>query len=201
MSYQTMHRQRKLILIAAVVGIISVFLPWITISIFGLSESINGFHGWGILVFMLYVAAAVITCLGSRAQALEKNLWLLVIACGVIALFAVIIEITSSSGGLGEEPGFADADFGIGVWLTIAASASIVLFAWIFKNPANDLKNGLDGFKKSISIPSTSFPNSNTTSMNSRAQSKIDEFEKISRLKNNGSISEEEYHQLKSKLI
>jgi len=196
-----MHRQRKFILIAAVLGIISVFLPWITISIFGLSESINGFHGWGILVLGVYIAAAVITCMGSQAQALEKNFWLLVIGCGVIALFAVIIEITSSSGGLGEVPGFADADFGIGVWLTIASSASIILFAWIFKNPANDLKNGLDGFKKSISIPSTSFSNSNATSRNSSAQSKIDEFEKISRLKNNGSISEEEYHQLKSKLI
>jgi len=151
----------------------------------------------------VYIAAAVITCMGSQAQALEKNFWPLVIACGVITLFAAIIEITSSSGGLGEVPGFADAGFGIGVWLTIAASASIVLFAWIFKNPIpfDNLKNVPDGFKKSISIPATSFSNSNATSMNSSAQSKIDEFEKISRLKNNGSINEEEYHKLKSKLI
>ena len=53
MNFQTLHLQRKLILVVAVAGIISVFLPWFSAGAFGFSVHINGFRGWGVLAFLL----------------------------------------------------------------------------------------------------------------------------------------------------
>ena len=58
MNFQTMHRQRKFILIAAAAGVISMFLPWVSISAFGMDvgQSNNGVRGGGILIFFLFAA-------------------------------------------------------------------------------------------------------------------------------------------------
>lgn len=37
MNFQTMNKQRKFVLIPAAAGIISMFLPWVRISVFGFS--------------------------------------------------------------------------------------------------------------------------------------------------------------------
>ena len=157
MDFQTMNKQRKFTLIAAAIGIISVFLPWVTISVFGMSKNINGFHGWGILVFLAFFAAAVITLIGNHAQVLEKSYWFLAMAFGAIALLSILIDIASSESP-GEGIGFVDAGIGFGMWIAIASAAGIVLFAWMFKSPADNLKSGFEGLKKSISIPATSVP-------------------------------------------
>ena len=158
MNFQTMNKQRKFSLVAAAIGVISVFLPWVTISAFGMNKNINGFHGWGILVFLAFFAAAVITLTGNQAQVLEKNYWFLVMACGAIALLSIIIEIASSDS-LAEGVGFVDAGIGYGMWIAMASAAGVVLFAWMYKSPADNLKSGFEGLKKSISIPSTSVSN------------------------------------------
>lgn len=97
MNFQTINRQRKLIIISAVIGAISVFLPWTSISIFGSTESRNGFHGLGILVFTLFLSEGIITSIGNKVQPLEKNHWFLVIVSGAIGLLSVVIKITSFS--------------------------------------------------------------------------------------------------------
>ena len=51
MNFQTMSKQRKFVLIASAIGIISMFLPWF--SFFGFR--ISGMHGVGILVFLCFV--------------------------------------------------------------------------------------------------------------------------------------------------
>jgi hypothetical protein len=199
MNFQTMNRQRKFSLIAAATGIISVFLPWVTISAFGMTKNINGFHGWGILVFLAFFAAAVITLTGNQTQGLEKNYWFLLMACGAIALLSIIIEIASSDS-LGEGMGFVDAGIGFGLWIAIAAAAGIVLFAWVFKSPADNLKSGFEGLKKSISIPATSISKPDIHA-EAPGSDKIIDLEKLNRLKANGSITEEEFELLKSKRL
>lgn len=52
MNFNTLHKQRKAILIAAVIGVIGVFLPWITVGFLGQNIHSNGFHGIGILAFL-----------------------------------------------------------------------------------------------------------------------------------------------------
>lgn len=156
MNFQTINRQRKFILIIAAIGIISVFLPWISISIFGSTESRNGFHGLGILVFILFLSEAIITRIGNLAQPLEKNHWFLVILYGGIGLLSVVIKITSFSNTTNGDLVLPYVRLGAGIWLCLASSAAIILFAWLFKNPSHNLKNGYEGLKRSISIPISS---------------------------------------------
>ena len=190
MNFQTMNRQRKFILIAAAIGIISVFLPWVTLSVFGMSKSINGFHGWGILVFLAFVAAVVIPLIGNQTLALDKSFWFMALACGAIALLSVIIAIASTAspdGGLG----FVETGIGPGTWMAIAMAAAIVLFAWLFKSPADNLRSGFEGFKKSISIPATSFSDKNVTGANMYSSTKIIKSEKLKQQADNASTEED----------
>jgi hypothetical protein len=193
MNFQTMNNQRKLILISAAIGIISIFLPWFSAGAFGFSVHINGFHGWGILAFLAFVASIIIALMGTQTEALDKSMWFAAIICGGVALLSVVITMLSSSGGYG----FVSAGFGFGIWLALAAAIGVTIFAWIFKNPAHDLKSGFESLKKTVSTPSSSSPNTPPPA----SADKIAELERLSKLKENGSITETEFQQLKSKLI
>jgi len=176
MNFQTMNKQRKFILIAAAAGIISVFLPWVTISMFGTSQSINGFRSWGIIVFFCFVVAGIVAIIGNHSDSLERNLWMISTGSGAVALVSMVINIISSNGIGGV--GFADAGIGFGLWISIASAACILLFAWMFKHPTDTLKKGFDGLKKSISIPSTFVVNKNAATVETSAIHKIGEPEK-----------------------
>lgn len=184
MNFQTINRQRKFILISAAIGVISVFLPWTSISIFGSTESRNGFHGFGILVFILFLSEAIITRIGNQAQPLEKNHWFLVIVSGGIGLVSVVIKITSFFNTTNGDLGLPYVHVGAGVWLCLASSAAILLFAWLYKNPADNLKNGYEGLKRSISIPACSLSDSAFTK-NHLVLDKTEEFKKLRNVENN----------------
>src|SRR3978361_1222307 len=92
MNFQTMSKQRKYILIAAAVGIISCFMPWVSISFGGYTAgSVSGMHGKGILCFLCFVGAALISYMGNQLLNLEKGMWFAALACGAIALFFAIL--------------------------------------------------------------------------------------------------------------
>jgi hypothetical protein len=156
MNLQTMNRQRKYILIAAVAGIISVFLPWTSISVFGISQSTNGFHGWGVLAFLCFVVCGLLSLGGNQSTSLEKNSWFISIVCGGAALLAVIIAAKSSSSEADGGLGLVDTSISAGIYMAIAAAAGILLAVWLYKAPADNLRSGFESLKKSISIPATS---------------------------------------------
>jgi putative oligomerization/nucleic acid binding protein len=202
MNFQTMNKQRKLILISAAIGVVSIFLPWFSAGAFGFSVHINGFHGWGILAFICFLGAAIISLAGQQNLSLDKGMWFATILCGSLALLSVIITLISSSSDSGDF-GFASAGLGFGIWISLIASIAIMLCAWMFRNPADDLKSGFESIKNSVSATASSFSNNvNASSAASAASSnKIAELERLSKLKENGSITEEEFQQLKSKLL
>jgi len=200
MNFQTLNKQRKFILIAAAAGIIAVFLPWVTVSAFGMSESMNGFHGWGVFVFLLFIVTGIVSIMGDQLKPLEKNMWFLVLGCGAVIVLSILIALTSS-GGTGMGMSILDAGVGIGLWIDAAAGIGVILFAWLFKNPADTLKGGFDDLKKSISIPSTTITPNKTGDAPANTSNKIAELERLTKLKESGSITEEEFQQLKSKLM
>lgn len=182
MNFQTINRQRKLIFISAVIGAISVFLPWTSISIFGSTESRNGFHGLGILVFTLFLSEGIITRIGNKVQPLEKNHCFLVIVSGAIGLLSVVVKITSFSNTTDGDLSAPYARLVAGVWLCLASTAAILLVACLYKNPADNLKNGFESLKRSISIPGSSLSESASKKISDRG--KFDELGKIVRLGN-----------------
>ncbi|MEO7311668.1 MAG: hypothetical protein ABIX01_14790 [Chitinophagaceae bacterium] len=136
MNFATMNKQRKFIMIAALAGIIGIFLPWAS---FGGFISVNGFNGWGILVFFAFLGAGAIAYLGNQLQTLEKTMWFVALICGAIGLLFSVIFLAR-----------AGSFSGIGVYVSLLASAGILGSAWMFKNPGDDIKSGFDSLKKNI---------------------------------------------------
>jgi O-antigen/teichoic acid export membrane protein len=193
MNFQTLNRQRKLILISAAIGIISIFLPWFSAGAFGFSVHINGFHGWGILAFLCFIASIVIALIGTQTEALDKSTWFAEIISGGVTLLCVIITMLSSgSSGFG----FISAAFGFGIWVALAAAIGVTFFAWIFRNPSHDFKSGFESLKKTVSVSKDSH-----TVTSSPGTNKIAELERLSILKENGIITDTEFQELKSKLL
>ena len=142
MNFQTMSKQRKFVLIAAVVGVIATFLPWWRMSIFGFSSSVNGFHGWGILSFLCFVAAGVMAYLDDQTKNLDKTKWTLTLIAGAISTLIILWYIISASGS-------AYSSFlGFGIYLAALAAIGVVLSAFLFRSPDDNIKGGFDSLKK-----------------------------------------------------
>lgn len=143
MNFQTMNKQRKFILIAAVVGIISMFLPWVRISFFGISTSANGMHGSGILVFLCFIGAGVVAFLGDQTKNLDKTFWFIALACGVLASLIMVWNLIDVMGG-------GMSFLSIGFYLAVLAAVAVLLAAYIYRNPSDSIKSGFDSLKHDI---------------------------------------------------
>ena len=155
MNFDTMSKQRKFVLIAAAVGVISMFLPWFSLGFFG---SINGMHSYGILVFLCFAGSGVLAFLGDQTKTLDKTPWMIVlIASGIASLLMVIWFIDLMGGGLSVTS--------FGFYIALAAALAILFSAYQFKSPTDNIKEGFDNLKKEVEnkMKSTSTPgNSNT---------------------------------------
>lgn len=200
MNFNTLHKQRKAILIAAVIGVIAVFLPWITVGFLGQSIHRNGFHGIGILAFLALAGAGAVSLLGNQSSSLDKGIWFAALALGGLALLAVVIFIVNTSNDLGSVGGFAGVGFGIGLWLTLIGSAGVVAAAWLLKSPGDSLRGGFESLKNNIpgNISTTTSHNPGSTSAGG---DKMAQLERLITLRNEGKITEEEYQDLKSKIL
>lgn len=143
MNFQTMNQQRKSILIAAVVGIISMFLPWVRISFFGISTSANGMHGSGILVFLCFIGAGVVAFLGEQTKNLDKTFWFIALACGALASLIMVWNLIDVMGG-------GMSFLSIGFYLAVLAAVAVLLAAYIYRNPSDSIKSGFDSLKHDI---------------------------------------------------
>src|ERR1022692_624718 len=130
MDFATLNKQRKFTLIAAVVGIISIFLPWIAVSGLGLSISENGFHSYGVIVLIGFIGAGILAIMGDQTKPLDKAMWFVELIAGAIALIFTLIFMSTLSGA--ESVG---AGYGIGLWLSILASIGVLASAWLLRSP------------------------------------------------------------------
>lgn len=147
MNFQTLNKQRKFVLIAAVVGIISCFLPWISISVLGYSTSVNGMHSWGLLSFIAFIGAGVAAFLGDQTKTMAQTYWFVALACGALSVIGVLIffiRISSVTGG------FGGAGYGFGIFIAAAAAIGVLASAYMFRNPGDSIKGGFDSLKHDI---------------------------------------------------
>lgn len=144
MNFQTMNKQRKFVLIAAVVGLISMFLPWVSVSAFGFSQSVNGMHGSGILVFLCFAACAALALMGDQTKNLDKTFWMITLIAGALAVIIVGWNLVDAMG----SPYSSGVTFGF--YLAIAASIGVVAAAFLFKSPTDSIKGGFDNLKHDL---------------------------------------------------
>jgi hypothetical protein len=145
MNFQTMSKQRKFVLISSAVGFISMFLPWISISMFGYSQSVNGMHDKGIIVFICFVAGGVIAYLGDQTKNLEKTMWTVTLLAGAIALLFIIWFYSQATGSI-----MGSSMIGFGIYIAALASIGILVSAYMFRSPTDNIKDGFDSLKKEI---------------------------------------------------
>ena len=143
MNFQTMNKQRKFILIAAAVGFIAMFLPWIKISFFGMSSSVNGMHGSGILVFLCFIGAGVVAFLGDQTKNLDKTFWFIALACGALASLIMVWNLI-------DVMGSGMSFLSIGFYLAVLAAVAVLLATYIYRNPSDSIKGGFDSLKHDI---------------------------------------------------
>ncbi len=144
MNFETMSKQRKFILIAAAVGFIAMFLPWINISFFGISSSLNGMHDKGILVFICFVVAGVLAYTGDQTKNLDKRNWFIALIAGALATLIMLWYFIDASGS------FAGSLFSIGFYLAALAAIGLLIAAYLYKSPGDSIKGGFDNLKDSI---------------------------------------------------
>ena len=74
MNFQLMSKQRKFLLISSAVGFISMFLPWVSISMFGYTQSANGMHKEGVVVFICFVVTGIVAFIDDQKKNLDKTM-------------------------------------------------------------------------------------------------------------------------------
>ena len=140
MNFQTMNKQRKFILIAAAVGILGMFLPWIKVYFF----SYNGMHGSGFLAFLAFAGAGVVAFLGDQTKALEKTFWFVALACGALATLIVLWNLIDALGNGGASV------LSIGIYIAAIGAVGVLLAAYLFRSPGDSIKGGFDSMKHDI---------------------------------------------------
>jgi hypothetical protein len=124
MEQMNFHKQKLYSLIIAGVGLISCFLPWWSFSFGGFGGySINGMHDLGIITFLGFIGAGVVTFIGGdKTKPFEGQFKLIAAGCfGGAGLFALIQFLRASTG----------ASFG--VWLAILAGIAGVVVVYVLK--------------------------------------------------------------------
>ncbi len=145
MNFQTISKQRKFVLISSVVGFISIFLPWVSISIFGYSQSVNGLHDKGIVVFICFIATGLIAWMGDQTKAVGITMWITTLLAGAIALLLTIWFYSQATSSI-----MGPSIVGSGVYISAIACIGVLASAYLFKSPADNLKDGFNSMKKAI---------------------------------------------------
>lgn len=127
-----------MILIAAAVGVISMFLPWV--SVFGFS--VNGLHGWGILVFLCFLAAGIIAFMGDQTTNLSKTNWMVALIAGGIAALIMVLNFLTSLDTLSL--------LSFGFYGALLASIAVVAFTFMFRSATDSLQSGYDSLRNSF---------------------------------------------------
>ena len=142
-----MSKQRKFVLIASAVGIISMFLPWF--SFFG--YHISGMHGIGILVFLCFVVAGVISYLGDQTKNLDKTMWLVTLLCGALATLIIVWKIIDASGSIIGLLSF-------GIYLAGLSAIGVLLSAFLLRSPTDSIKESFESLKQDINAKLNTTP-------------------------------------------
>ena len=112
MEQMNLHKQKLYALITAGIGLIAVFLPWWKVSYGGFggygglgSYSINGMHDLGIITFLGFIGAGIVTfAMGDKSKPFEGQAKLIVAGCfagaGLFALIQFLRQTSFTSIGL-----------------------------------------------------------------------------------------------------
>jgi len=151
MEQMNFHKQKLYALIIAGVALIALLLPWVSVTVFGASQSWNGFRSWGYLSFLGVIGVAALSLTGNKTENYtEENKRYVLIAFAAVAVGAILFLFRKNSIVTGFDNGGILNDIvktGIGLWICLLAGLAGAAFNYglikIDDKPiANDNKSG-----------------------------------------------------------
>ena len=158
-----MNKQRIGILIAAALGALATFMPWVKVPILG---TINGTKGDGWITFVLFLIPLLVTLLGDKSKSLKVGMTFGALIPSIIAAAVGIWKISDFKSLMAESQSddnpfvnvFAQAvSIEFGLYLVIIAGVLIPIIALAIRDkvPQPKLSKGID--KSSLSSTATLF--------------------------------------------
>lgn len=108
-------------LVAAAIGIIATFLPWVSAQAYGIVVTARGTDGDGWISLILFAIIAVIALISIKKE-FSTGIKIAITILGLLALFVVISKFSALS---------KDLTLGIGVYLALIASIADVAAPWL----------------------------------------------------------------------
>jgi preprotein translocase subunit SecG len=148
MNFQTMNKQRKFVLIAAAVGIVSLFLPWLKVSFFGASGSVNAMKSnTGYFLFAMFGVCGVMAYLGNQLTNIDKKNWVITLICGILATGWILLTWVGAT----NSEYAAISTLAWGFYLSLLSAIGVVVAAFMFRSPSDNIKDGFNSLKNDIS--------------------------------------------------
>jgi uncharacterized protein YacL len=154
MNFETMSKQRKMILIAAAIGVIAMFLPWWSLDMGFVKGSVNGMHSEGIVVFLCFSGAVALSVMGDQTRNLSSQNWMLALIAGALATLITLITFLNA-------PPLGDRGFGL--YIALLAAAGVLFFAYTNRTAGDTLQSGFDSLKNSFGGQTSASANTSTT--------------------------------------
>lgn len=135
-----MTKHRKFLLLAAIVGVISMLLPWWTVCRMGSClDSDNGFKFMGLavgeFVALAFLGTGALSFLGDKRKNLDLKQSAIALCCGGTAAVIIFWYFNRHVSALGSP------ELRFGVYLAAMAALAIplsLLAIWFFKSPQAD---------------------------------------------------------------
>jgi hypothetical protein len=121
MNMKRLSRNDWIVLFGFVLTRVGLSSAWYTISILSLSASLDGWHGAGIIVFLLtFMASAVVAlkAIPSVTVILPVSEAAIVMVLGGVSVLLVVIKFLDKPGGMGV----VGIGYGFGIFLTLVAT-------------------------------------------------------------------------------
>lgn len=134
-----MHKQRLAVVIAAGLGVISTFLPWMkgSINFFGQSSTVS-YSGigtlMGILVFLACGGAIALSFIGDREKAIDADKVKFVAIAGAVAFLCALLFLVGNIGDTGGVSGFGGVSLGFGLYIAMLAGLAVLAVPFVVKD-------------------------------------------------------------------
>ena len=126
------HKQKLYALIGAGLALVALILPWISVGMFGMSNSINGLRSWGLISLAGIIVIVALSIMGDKTQDYSTDYkkyvsWAFI----AIAAGALLFWIRKNAA-VGDALGIMDVKTGIGLWLCLLAGLAGVALMYGF---------------------------------------------------------------------
>ncbi|MBJ7688506.1 SHOCT domain-containing protein [Weissella confusa] len=198
-----MTKQRFAIVVVAVVGMLTTFLPWFKIS--GLAslakESVKGTAGDRWITLIVFLAAGVVAvAVGGRDKPLQGFFRYAAVVAGAINLIIGFYELTNGGADAGI---YGSADPTWGLWILMLASLALIVVPFVVKEDGQPVQPRVVVQQTTQAAPQATNVQAGSASAASATAEKTD-VEKIKELKellDMGVLTQEEFDKKKDEIL